>query len=239
MLRDMSGPDPWQLRPTPAASPAPPYTPPEPVAALVADGADVPLFGRTAFYGKLRYVGQVRATFLVTEGPDGLYILDQHAAAERVTFDRLRADYAGRAVASQRLLVPEVVALAPAEYAVAEEYASEALGLGLDARPMSGSAVAVYSVPSLLPRASPERLVRDLVAEVGRTARRPFSDSVDRVLATMACHGSVRAGDILSPEEARELLVGLDAVSFAAHCPHGRPIVMRLGFDELERKVGR
>jgi DNA mismatch repair protein MutL len=104
---------------------------------------------------------------------------------------------------------------------------------------MSGGSVAVHSVPKLLVRANPERLVRDLVAELGRESKRPFHDTADLVLATMACHGSIRAGDTVSPEEASALLRALDAVDFAGHCPHGRPVLMRLPFAELERKVGR
>ena len=177
--------------------------------------------------------------FLVAEGEDGMYVLDQHAAAERVTFERLRADYKGRRIASQRLLMPEMVTLSPREHAILEEHADDALALGLEVRLLSGSAVAIQSVPKIVSRAPPERLLRDLVAEVGRAAHRPFQDAVDLVLATMACHGSVRAGDALSVEEAKALLDALDRADFAGHCPHGRPVVMRLGWEELERRVGR
>ena len=103
----------------------------------------------------------------------------------------------------------------------------------------SVAAVAVHAVPALLSRARPERIVRDLVAELGHAAKRPFGDAADLVLATMACHGSVRAGDVLSREEAVALLRALDPIDFAGHCPHGRPVVTRIGFDELERRVGR
>jgi DNA mismatch repair protein MutL len=106
-------------------------------------------------------------------------------------------------------------------------------------RPLSHGSVAVHSVPKILLRANPERLVRDLVAELGRESTRPFQDAADLVLATMACHGSIRAGDPVSAEEAAALLRVLDTVDFAGHCPHGRPILMRLPFGELERKVGR
>jgi DNA mismatch repair protein MutL len=187
----------------------------------------------------LRYVGQVRGTFLICEGEDGLYILDQHAAAERVTFERLKKSHATRGVAMQRLLVPEVVPLTPGEVAMLEENAAEVSRLGVEVRAVGDSAVAVHGVPELLVRAEPARLVRDLVAEVSRTAGRPFRGAVDLVLATMACHGSVRAGDALSADEVMALLRALDDVDFAGHCPHGRPLVMRMSFGELERKVGR
>jgi DNA mismatch repair protein MutL len=197
------------------------------------------LFEGAGFYGSLELLGQVRATFLVCSGSDGLYILDQHAAAERVTFHRLRKAFVARAVATQRLLIADVVELFPAEVAALEEQAAEIAQLGVELRAVGPSAVAVHAVPALLARARPERIVRDLVAELGRAAKRPFGDAADLVLATMACHGSIRAGDVVSREEASALLRALDEIDFAGHCPHGRPVVTRIGYDELERRVGR
>jgi DNA mismatch repair protein MutL len=197
------------------------------------------LFEGAGFYGSLELLGQVRATFLVCSGSDGLYVLDQHAAAERVTFHRLRKAFMARSVATQRLLIAEVVELLPAEVAALEEHVADIARLGVELRAVGPSAVAIHAVPTLLARARPERIVRDLVAELGHAAKRPFGDAADLVLATMACHGSVRAGDTLSREEASALLRALDEIDFAGHCPHGRPIVTRIGYDELERRVGR
>ncbi|MFO0677774.1 MAG: DNA mismatch repair endonuclease MutL [Polyangiaceae bacterium] len=196
--------------------------------------------GRDGFvYSDLRYVGQVRSTFLVCEGRDGLYVLDQHAAAERVTFDRLRRAYDKRAPAMQRLLLPEVVDVGEAGVATFIAHEADILALGVEARAVGPGALAVDGVPQVLRRAHPERIVRDLLAELASAAGRPFGDAVDLVLATMACHGSVRAGDVLAREEAMALLHALDGVAFAGHCPHGRPVITRLSFDELERRVGR
>jgi len=197
------------------------------------------LFEGAGFYASLEFLAQVRATFLVCTGSDGLYVLDQHAAAERVTFDKLRRAYDARTMTTQRLLIPDVVELLPTELALLEEHAAAVEGLGVELRPVGPIAVAVHAVPTLLMRARPERIVRDLVAELGRAARRPFGDAADLVLATMACHGSIRAGDVLSREEAVALLRALDDIDFAGHCPHGRPVVTRIGYDELERRVGR
>jgi DNA mismatch repair protein MutL len=197
------------------------------------------LFEGAGFYGSLDFIAQVRSTFLVCAGSDGLYVLDQHAAAERVTFHRLRRSFAQRAVATQRLLLPEVVDLLPAEVVALEEHAEDVLALGIELRAVGPKAVAVHAVPMLLARSRPERLVRDLVAELGRAAKRPFGDAADLVLATMACHGSIRAGDAVSREEAAALLLALDGIDFAGHCPHGRPVVTRIGYDDLERRVGR
>ena len=99
--------------------------------------------------------------------------------------------------------------------------------------------MAVHAIPSLLSKAQPERLVKDLLGEISRAGERAVSGAIDLALATMACHGSVRAGDLVGAEEATALLAALDEVDFAGHCPHGRPIVMRIGWGELEHRVGR
>jgi DNA mismatch repair protein MutL len=208
-------------------------------AAGTASALEPALFAGVGFYGSLEFLAQIRTTFLVCAGPDGLYVLDQHAAAERVTFHRLRSAFASRSIAMQRLLIADMVELLPAEVAALEENADAVAALGVELRAVGPSAVAVHAVPTLLARARPERIVRDLVAELGRAARRPFGDAADLVLATMACHGSVRAGDVLSREEAVALLRALDDIDFAGHCPHGRPVVTRIGYDELEKRVGR
>jgi DNA mismatch repair protein MutL len=189
-------------------------------------------------FGALRYVGQLRRMFLVCEGESGVVILDQHAAAERVTFERLRRAYVARSVPMQPLLVPERVELAADEVALVEERAEELLSVGLDLAPLGPTTVAVRAVPAILLRADPRRLARDLIAELARQGN-DFSKAVDLVLATMACHGSVRGGDEMAPEEVRSLLLALDTVDFAGHCPHGRPVVFTLRWGELERKVGR
>jgi DNA mismatch repair protein MutL len=203
------------------------------------NGPSPALFEGAGFYASLEFLAQVRATWLVCSGSDGLYILDQHAAAERITFHRLRRAFASRTMSTQRLLLPDVIELLPAEVATLEEHTAEVGALGVELRAVGPNAVAVHAVPALLVRARPERIVRDLVAELGRAATRPFGDAADLVLATMACHGSIRAGDALSREEAVALLRALDDIDFAGHCPHGRPVVTRIGYDELERRVGR
>jgi DNA mismatch repair protein MutL len=229
-----AGQDPWKL-----------VLPLEPSPGSLAESTELAaatgpiLFQGAGFYASLEFLAQVRGTFLVCSGSDGLYVLDQHAAAERVTFNRLRKAFASRSIATQRLLIPEVIELLPSEVATLEERASDVAGLGIEVRAVGSSAVAVHAVPALLGRARPERIVRDLVAELGLADRRPFGDAADLVLATMACHGSIRAGDPVSRAEAGALLRALDDIDFAGHCPHGRPVVTRIGYDELERRVGR
>ena len=195
--------------------------------------------------GALRFVAQVRKMFLLCEGERGLVILDQHAADERVRFDQLvkaqrSRGASGQGVAMQRLLLPERIELPPSDVALLSENEEAMLGLGLEVAALSETTVAVRAVPALVARASPQTLVRDLVVELSREGARAFGDRVDRVLATMACHGSIRGGDHVSPKEAEALLASLERVEhFAGHCPHGRPIVYELPWPELERRVGR
>ncbi len=195
--------------------------------------------GEHVEWAALTFLAQLRQTFLLCEGPAGLYVLDQHAAAERVTFDRLRRQYRSRSVASQALLFPLEVELSAEEAEFIEQNADEFAALGMDLRHRGNQWVSVHGVPRLLERLSPERLLRDLLAETMRQGGRGFSGAVDLALATLACHASLRAGDPIDAMEAKALLAALDGTDFAGHCPHGRPIVSFTSYAELERKVGR
>ena len=228
-----------RLLQTPTASPR---RSPASEAALLAirDSAAAPIRPRPAVrWSNLRFVAQVRQTFLICEDDEGLYVLDQHAAAERVNFDRLRRQYRREAVTSQSLLFPLTFSVAPGDVELLERYAEQIVAVGLDVRARGTDMVSVHSVPRLLQRASPERLVRDLLGELSRSGGRGFSDAVDLALATMACHGSIRSGDHVSADAAAALLKALDQADFAGHCPHGRPVVTYTSYSELERKVGR
>jgi DNA mismatch repair protein MutL len=212
----------------------------EPALVAVRDHTTAPIRPRPEVpWASLRFIAQLRVTYLICEGEDGIYLLDQHAAAERVTFTRLRREYQARSVPSQALLFPVMIDVSSEELELVDSRQKEIAEVGLDVRARGATSLSIHAVPRLLSRASPERLLRDLLTEVSRSGGRGFSDAVDLALATMACHGSIRAGDALSPSEAKALLVALDDADFAGHCPHGRPVVTFLSYAELERKVGR
>ena len=240
-------PDPWGLAaPDPsgvadAPGPALPFAPPVPYAHEPRPPEpDDTLLGEPAFFASLRVLGQARRMLIVCEGRDALHVIDQHAADERVRFDQLRRSYAAREVASQRLLMPERVELSEEDVALAEEHREALLAVGLDVVPIGERTVAVHAVPTVVRRAPPERLVKDILVELERAGERAFGDAIDMALATMACHGAIRAGDTLSVDECRALLRAMDAVAdFSGHCPHGRPVVYSVPFGELERRLGR
>lgn len=192
------------------------------------------------YFASMRVIGQVRRMFLVCEASDGLHILDQHAADERVRYDQLRKSYKKSAVKTQALLFPERIACSEREANLVETHRDEISSVGLDCALLGPDTVAVRAVPALLRRASPERLLRDLLGELEGHGDRTFGDAVDMALATMACHAAIRAGDYLAPDEMQTLLANLDAIDeFGSHCPHGRPVALTVPFSDLERRLGR
>lgn len=235
---DPAATDPWGLTSRVADAEAA-HVPQQPQASAAPSPAQQRLDG-AGFFGSLRVLAQVRRMLLICEGADALYVIDQHAADERVRFDHLQRAYSARDVKMQQLLFPERVQCTDEEAELVAGQLDTLAQLGFDCALLGPTTVAVHAVPALLTRAAPERLLRDVLGEVERAGGRAFSAAVDRVLATMACHGSIRAGDVLSIEQAEALLRNLDAVAdFAGHCPHGRPVVQALALDELERKLGR
>ncbi len=192
---------------------------------------------RVAPFPPLRAVGQIGDTYVVAEGPDGLYLVDQHAAHERVMFEQLRARRAERHPDVQMLLEPATLELS-ARQAMTVERDGEALGqLGLVIEPFGESGVIVRAVPaSLAVRGEAATAVGSLLDALA-DGRRAEGD--DRVVATLACHASVRAGMTLSPDEQRALLRQLEAARQPRTCPHGRPTMIHLSAEALERGFGR
>jgi DNA mismatch repair protein MutL len=174
--------------------------------------------------------------FLICEGPDRLVLIDQHAAHERVTFERLRAAYASGLVPRQNLLVPTVVEVGPREAALLREQIATLDGVGFEIEPYAGGAFAVRAVPALLADTDAALLLRDLtedLADVGRSRR--VEDAADAVLARLACHSAVRVGHHMGPQQIHALLVAMDHADFSGNCPHGRPAYIVLTRGDLER----
>ncbi|BDG07660.1 DNA mismatch repair endonuclease MutL [Anaeromyxobacter paludicola] len=193
------------------------------------------------YFASLRYIGQHARTYLLCEAPGGtLVVIDQHASHERQLFHQLLEAHRARAIPVQPLLIPQIVTL-PAPLARALEGAAEEVrALGLDLEPFGGDAFAVKGAPAQLAGADLPSLLRDLAQQLETVGKGTAVDlAFHDLLATMACHSAVRAHEDLTREEARALLDGLDAVSFKARCPHGRPVVFELTPADLERRVGR
>jgi DNA mismatch repair protein MutL len=194
----------------------------------------------TGFFSSLRVIGQAFEGYLVCQSGEALLVIDQHAAHERVTFERLRHAYADGGVARQRLLVPAIVDVGAQAAPLLAERLEELENLGFELEAFGGSSFAVRAVPALLGDADPAGLVRDLAEEiidVGRSRR--VTEAAEAVLARLACHSAVRVGQSLSAEQIRALLVAMDTVEFAGNCPHGRPAFITLPRADLERLFKR
>ncbi|GAO05141.1 DNA mismatch repair endonuclease MutL [Anaeromyxobacter sp. PSR-1] len=193
------------------------------------------------YFAGLRYVGQHARTYLLCEAPGGtLVVIDQHASHERMLFHRLREAFRARRIPVQPFLLPQVVTLPPAAARALESGLAELGRLGFDAEPFGGEAFAVKGAPAALAGVDLTALLTDLGSQLAEVERgSAVDDAFHDLLATMACHAAVRANQDVSPEEARALLDGLDAIDFKARCPHGRPVVFELSLADLERRVGR
>jgi DNA mismatch repair protein MutL len=184
--------------------------------------------------------GQVAATYIVAEAQDGLVIVDQHAAHERLVLERMRSAGVGGTVAPQALLIPEVVELDEPDCDRLEAAAPELAELGLEIERFGPTAMLVRATPAPLGTADVRGLIADLAAELAELGQAlSLRDRLDHVAATIACHGSVRAGRILSVAEMNALLREMEVTPRSGQCNHGRPTWVKLGHGEIEKLFGR
>lgn len=190
-------------------------------------------------FSELRVIGQVAGTYILAEAPDSLVVIDQHAAHERIMFERLMKEYQDQAVARQPLLFPLTLDLTYEEARRVEAHAETLQRLGLEVEPFGGNTVAIQSVPALLVGADPGRLLLELVDRLAEAGKAPLQERLNELFAVMACHSVVRANRTLSVAEMEALLRGMDEAAFPGHCPHGRDVVIRLRIRELAKWFGR
>ncbi|WP_379550322.1 DNA mismatch repair endonuclease MutL [Qipengyuania sp. DGS5-3] len=190
--------------------------------------------------------GQVANTYIVAEAADGLVLVDQHAAHERLVLERLKAAGAGEATTrSQALLMPDVVELEETACDRLEQAAPEMAQLGLEMERFGPSAMLVRAMPHALGAADPAKLLQDIdddIVKHGHDAEKGgllLSEKLELVLATMACHGSVRAGRVLRVDEMNALLREMERTPRSGQCNHGRPTWVKLSMDDVEKLFGR
>jgi DNA mismatch repair protein MutL len=199
--------------------------------ALAPDLVDYPLGAARA---------QVHETYIVAQTRDGVVIVDQHAAHERLVYEKMKAEMAVGAVARQALLIPEVVELDPAEAERIVARAEELAALGLVIEPFGIGAVLVRETPALLGTTDAAGLVRDIADDLAETDQAlALKERLAEVCSTMACHGSVRAGRRLTGPEMNALLRQMEATPHSGQCNHGRPTYVELKLADIERLFGR
>jgi DNA mismatch repair protein MutL len=184
--------------------------------------------------------GQIARTYIVAETEDALILVDQHAAHERLTLERLKAHLASGPVPAQALLIPETVELDEPSAARLIARAPELAELGLEVESFGPEAVLVRSIPALLGTASAAALVADIAADLAHWGDTlVLRERLDAVASTIACHGSVRAGRALSIPEMNALLRQMETTPNSGQCNHGRPTFVRLALTDLEKLFGR
>ena len=187
----------------------------------------------------LRLIGQIGQTYLIAEGPDGLYLIDQHAAHERVLFEKLMAQHEQKKIPSQSLLSPVVVQLPPQSAQLLIPQLPILQHFGFDVEEFGGNSFQVRAVPALFAGADPASALRALVEDFEEDEA-PLQNEIEAKLAGRVCKRlAVKAGQTLSPDEQRALLNDLESCDSPRTCPHGRPTMIHLSVDMLERQFGR
>jgi DNA mismatch repair protein MutL len=187
----------------------------------------------------LRVVGQIQQMYIITEGPDGLYLIDQHAAHERILYEKLAAQKAQAQVVGQQLLEPAVVELSPGHAAIVEAEHEQLAAVGFDIEPFGGATYRVRAMPEMLGTAEPGQTLVDILAEMADGAIPLARETHEKIAITVCKRASIKGGQVLSTEEMRELIRQLEQTTAPRTCPHGRPTMIHLSASQLAREFGR
>ncbi len=184
--------------------------------------------------------GQVHENYIIAQTADGLVIVDQHAAHERLVYEKLKHQMAENGVAAQALLIPDVVDLSPDDRARLLTHADTLHAMGLSVEPFGGGAVAVREAPAILGEVNAKALIRDILDElVDQGQSDLLQEKIEAILSRIACHGSIRSGRRMRAEEMNALLREMEATPHSGQCNHGRPTYVELKLTDIERLFGR
>ncbi len=202
-------------------------------------GADAPA-RPIPMYSRLRVIGQLFAGYIALEDDYGLLLIDQHAAHERVTFERLRAELRNGGIRTQAMLAPEPVELNPARAAQIQAALPELRAMGFDVEPFGATTLLLKGTPAVFGATAGAKLLADMIDSIGENGlRRGGEAAFEEGLKQLACHGSIRVGRALEPGEIHALLADLDRTEFKTNCPHGRPVHIHFGRGQIERMFRR
>jgi DNA mismatch repair protein MutL len=220
----------------PAARGSSPAGGSEALAASFESGSGVQTMGPSA----KKILGQVAGTYIILADSEGLVCIDQHAAHERVIYEEIRAGYGKGSIPTQRLLFPIALELPVRDREVIDHYIEKIREIGIEIEGFGGETLLIRAIPAAVKDADVKDLVGGLIEEV-REGGAPtgVEDVVDRMIKGIACHGSVRAGKELSTKEIETLITQMGHTPYAAHCPHGRPTMIRIGNEELAKRFKR
>jgi DNA mismatch repair protein MutL len=192
------------------------------------------------FYSSLLPLAQIGGTYIVCQGPKGMVLIDQHAAHERILFEKLRRQLENATIVRQVLLFPLTVEVSHAEEHILGAYKDQLDELGMEIEAFGGNTFVVKSVPQVVAVEDIGSLLKDIMGELASEGRAFEGKAItERILSTMACHGAIRANRMLRDEEMQALLHDLNQIDFASTCPHGRPIFSEIDYSQLEKMFKR
>lgn len=238
---DMSGPPKVEQQQGFSVQGAQPLS--EPLTMTITSQGDAPdrvEVDNQGYFSSLRVIGQFKRQYIVCEDASGLVIIDQHAAHERVGYERLKAIFATEHKETQPLLFPKRIELDTLRADVMSEHLDFFAKAGFEVEHFGGQSYALKAVPAVLQKAKVDKLIRDVLDDLayhGRTNR--LDEAMDAILSRMACHSVVRGPTVLTTEECYALFAQMDQIDFAANCPHGRPVYFRIPLLELEASFDR
>ena len=184
----------------------------------------------------LKILGQLHSTYLICETPEKMILIDQHAAHERIGFEKLKGQYEAGGLERQHLLIPQNFDLRPSQGEVLKKYLDDLAQLGLEIEFFGGNTFILRTMPTLLEGTDIVSLIEELIESLQSFEKlTPFDERVHEILERMACHRQVRAGDRLTNEEIEALIKEMGTTRFSGQCPHGRPSVLEVPFDEIEK----
>jgi DNA mismatch repair protein MutL len=188
----------------------------------------------------LRPLGQIRNSFILAVNEDGLWIIDQHVAHERVLFERILKQRATQKVESQRLLMPIVLELTPAQQAIFTEIADELQYNGFEAEPFGARSVAVNVAPAGIDAAAVEHMLHELLDQISREEQSLNLEKIrSRIAASIACHAAIKVNMPLEQNKMDWLLGALAQTDHPMSCPHGRPVVLRYSVKDIQKAFKR
>jgi DNA mismatch repair protein MutL len=193
----------------------------------------------TITFASLRYLGQFANTYLVFAGDDGLILLDQHAAHERIILERLKKTM-GPQIISQSLLMPEIVNLIPGQITLFAGYIDFLREIGLEIEIFGRDAIVVKTLPAILSQGQAREIISDIADQLGEQNQMPsLQEKKEKILVSLACRAAIKANSVLTSEEVAALCRDLEETPFNLTCPHGRPITINFSLSEIERMFKR
>jgi DNA mismatch repair protein MutL len=185
----------------------------------------------------LRVIGQLRNTYIIAEGPEGLYLIDQHAAHERILYERILAQWSRQEVEVQGLLEPITIELNPREEEILRVNKDMLAQFGFDIEPFGDKSYLIRTIPALATRANLDGVMSAVLSDLA--SKDEVTSWEQKIAQSLACHSAIRAGQQLTNEEMRELLRQLEQANQPRTCPHGRPTMIQLTSHQLEKEFGR